>query len=316
MYILEKEIAEQPELIMRSYEKMLSYEDDIRKLFSQKRNLFIIGSGSSYHSALFLSSILDRISIFSRPMQASLFTDMLNESNYRNDLVIAFSQSGESSDIIASVKAAKDREFTIASVTNGRENTLSSMSDFRFSYEVGEERAITATKSFIGSLIASLAFRSILSGLNPRIDELSRSVDRLIKMSYDMDMDLSFTKTVFLGSGIYNVAALEGALKLRETAGVDSEGFPFREYEHGYIETLDEKTLVVCIANNPSEKIKRYTSKFLEIETENAYLISGLRDQVLRSIASIIPLQILALRTAIAKGMDPDHPGKLTKVVK
>jgi len=316
MYNLEREIKEQPSLIMHSYEKMMSYEEEIKKLFSRNANLFIIGSGSSYHSALFLSSVLDRISVFSRPMQASMFTDMLANSNYISGIVIAFSQSGESSDIITATKAAKNKGFTIASITNGSKNTLSQMSDFRFNYEVGEEIAITATKSFMGSLIASLSFYSILSGNRTDIENLPASIEKLIGRSQDAEIDFSFEKAVFLGSGIYNVSALEGALKLRETAGIDSEGFPFREYEHGYIETLNENTLVVCIGQNASEKIKKYTSRLLFIEMDSTDLNSDLGNPLLRAIASIIPLQILAFRAAIAKGVDPDHPAKLTKVVK
>ena len=298
MHHLEAEIREQPLTVKRSFDRIISHSETIKDLFNDDRDIFIIGSGSSYHSALFLSSILDSLSIFNKPMPSSLFNDMLESSEYRDGLVIAFSQSGESSDVIASAKAAKNRNFKLVSITNGEINTLAHMSDHNLSYNVGEEIAITATKSFTGSLIASLAIYS------------------LIAKSASMSMDFSFKKAIFLGSGIFNVSAMEGALKLRETAGIDAEGFPFREYQHGYIETLDDQTLVVCISDVPSDKIRTYTSKFLLVDTVGSDLISGLDDPLLRAIADIIPLQILALRSAIARNIDPDHPKKLTKVVK
>ena len=57
--------------------------------------------------ALFLTAVADRLSLFTRPMQASLFADMLKGSTYSGGTVIAFSQSGESSDILAAAMAAK-----------------------------------------------------------------------------------------------------------------------------------------------------------------------------------------------------------------
>ncbi|MGC8609327.1 MAG: SIS domain-containing protein [Thermoplasmata archaeon] len=316
MYHLEAEIKEQPLTVKRSFDRIINHGERIKDLFYDDRDIFIIGSGSSYHSALFLSFILDRLSIFNRPMQSSLFRDMLESSKYKDGLVIAFSQSGESSDVIASAKAAKNRNFKLVSITNGETNTLAHMSDHNLSYNVGEEIAITATKSFTGSLIASSAIYSLISGLDINIAGLSASIDELIAKSASISMDFSFKKAIFLGSGIFNVSAMEGALKLRETAGIDAEGFPFREYQHGYIETLDDQTLVVCISDVPSDKIRTYTSKFLLVDTVGSDLISGLDDPLLRAIADIIPLQILALRSAIARNIDPDHPKKLTKVVK
>ncbi len=314
MYNLENEIRSQSMTMPEAYRKVLSKKDFLN-LIEFDKPIFIIGNGSSYNSALFLSMLFDYNGILTKPMQASLFNEIMSDSKYNNGTVIAFSQSGESADVINAVKNASKKGFKILSITNGEINSLSKISNANISYDAGTELAITATKTFTGSLMASLAIYSIISGNYVDINTISDSISRLIDESFKIDLNYKFKKAVFLGPGLFTVTALEGALKLRETAGIDAEGFNSREYEHGYIETLNDDTLVILIGDT-NEKIKKYTSKIIEIDSGHSYIRTGLNHKLIKPIAGVIPLQVLAFKTALLLNIDPDHPGKLTKVVK
>ncbi|AAT42597.1 SIS domain-containing protein [Picrophilus oshimae] len=313
MYKLEDEIKIQYKTMPESYKRTVSKCIDVKNLMGSEKNIFIIGSGSSHNSSIFLSMLLDLAGIITKPLQASLFNEMIDKSNYRDGLIIAFSQSGESRDVINAAVSARKKDFKIISITNGINNSLSRISDINISYSAGAELAVTATKSFTGSMMAAFGIYSCIIDDIINIDGISGDIINITDKAFKTNYDYDFKRAVFLGSGLFTVDALEGALKLRETAGIDSEGFPAMEYEHGYMETIDNDTLIVSIGIKPPEKIKKYTSRFIVIDPG---LMTGLNDEIMRAITCIIPLQVLALKAALARGIDPDHPQKLSKVVK
>ena len=109
--------------------------------------------------------------------------------------------------------------------------------------------------------------------------------------------------------------ALEGALKLRETDGIHAEGFPFREYLHGYIQTLDRGTSVICVNGEPDDEIKKYTGNIIKIGDNELIGIKSISD-ILDPVLYVILLQLLSLYYAKLHKLDPDKPEKLHKVVK
>jgi len=139
-----------------------------------------------------------------------------------------------------------------------------------------------------------------------------------------------------LGSGSNYATALEGALKLKETCRIFAEGFATREFLHGPMRLVDERSLMIILASPDEieESIRLGNSLrgfgasviFISEESRNAarlsessdetFLVSSGLHRVFSPILYVLPLQLFAYYTSLAKGLNPDKPEKLTKVVK
>ncbi len=127
--------------------------------------------------------------------------------------------------------------------------------------------------------------------------------------------------------------ALEGALKIKEIAYVHAEGYPSGEMKHGPIALIDETfpSLFVVPKDSVYEKnisgmqeIKARGGKIIAIATLGDKEIKKHADDViyipktlemLTPLLSVIPLQLFAYYTGIAKGYDVDKPRNLAKSV-
>jgi glucosamine--fructose-6-phosphate aminotransferase (isomerizing) len=138
---------------------------------------------------------------------------------------------------------------------------------------------------------------------------------------------------LFLGRGLHYPIALEGALKLKEISYIHAEAYPAGELKHGPLALVTEQMPVVTVAPNDSllEKLK---SNIQEVRARGGELYAfadadthiqsspGLH--VIRMpehygplspILHVVPLQLLAYHTAVARGTDVDKPRNLAKSV-
>jgi glucosamine--fructose-6-phosphate aminotransferase (isomerizing) len=157
-------------------------------------------------------------------------------------------------------------------------------------------------------------------GLNGQVTELS---DRLAK----------FEDLLYLGRGAQLPIALEGALKMKELAYIHAEGYPAGEMKHGVNALLGSKmaTVVAAPQNDLYEKmlsniseVKARGGEVVAIATEGDETIQRIADHViyvpacpelLQPFMTLIPMQLLSYRTALALGRDPDKPRNLAKTV-
>jgi glucosamine--fructose-6-phosphate aminotransferase (isomerizing) len=144
-------------------------------------------------------------------------------------------------------------------------------------------------------------------------------------------------KVLFLlGSGPNYATALEAALKLKETCTVYAEGFATREFLHGPMRLVDERTLVIMIVS-PDEvesdlevgrSLRNFgapvifvseesasSARFKECSDEVVLVPRGL-PKVFSPLLYVIPLQLFAYYSSVFRGLNPDKPEKLSKVVK
>jgi glucosamine--fructose-6-phosphate aminotransferase (isomerizing) len=143
----------------------------------------------------------------------------------------------------------------------------------------------------------------------------------------------TYNDLLYLGRGAQLPIALEGALKMKEIAYIHAEGNPAGEMKHGMNALLGpDMATVVCapmndlypkMLSNISE-VKARGGEVVAIATEGDDMIDRVADHVIRVPAcpeilqpfiTLIPLQILAYRTALALGRDPDKPRNLAKTV-
>jgi glucosamine--fructose-6-phosphate aminotransferase (isomerizing) len=213
----------------------------------------------------------------------------------------------------------------------------------------GEEVAVTATKTFTSqlSLLYLLSLQMALKrGFEPdRLKALLRSLyavpDLLRRNMKEMENECSFLAELYkdknvyfvLGSGPNYATALEGALKLKEACNVFSEGFATREFLHGPVQLVNEKTAVMLILfKTELEEVRRLVKSFkgygapVIAVSNDASVGDELKAETLSFKGDVppyispmvyaAPLQLYAYFTSIYRGLNPDKPEKLSKVVK
>lgn len=303
---------------------------------ARAKHIYITGSGTSYNSALIAKHVLSKhVKIKTETIMSSEFQyspDILDEES----VLVAISQSGETADILHSVKTAKANKAKILSIVNVPTSSLARMSDTFLETNCGPEIGVAATKSFTGQLAIIYNVADKLSygamGISDGV-EISRLVEEVLTRSESISHIASNFKTVkdvyLLGRALHYPVALEGALKLKELAYTHAEGLPAGELKHGPLALMDKNTKVIIL--NPSDSTYKDTiSNAHEIKARGSEVI-GISDEydevydqwiaipkvneVLFPLFEVIPLQILAYYTALNRNADPDYPRNLAKSV-
>ncbi|MCR8487810.1 MAG: SIS domain-containing protein, partial [Crenarchaeota archaeon] len=277
---------------------------------------------------------------------ASEFEDLVGGAIEPNDVILAVSQSGETFDTIQAVKIAKSKGARIISLVNNMGSTLRMISDKSIVMGAGPEIGVAATKTFttqIASFIVILKKVLELQGIDyERQIQSLQTVPRVLSenMEYFNNRALFIanwikvkTNAFYLGRGLGQPIALEGALKLKEIAYIHSESYPAGESKHGPIALVEEGFPVVVIVledKNHSavianiQEMKCRGGKIISLipagDTE-AQELSDLTIEIPRldpevaPMLYVVPLQLLAYHTAVCKGLDPDKPRNLAKSV-
>ncbi|MEM3515322.1 MAG: SIS domain-containing protein, partial [Saccharolobus sp.] len=209
-------------------------------------------------------------------------------------------------------------------ITNTLGSTLHRLADKAIVTKAGEEKAIAATKSYIAQLVSIAYLYSVYANKNleSEILDLPNKIYEIFSMEgiYKKYGEMLNEKIIILGSGILYPTALEASLKLKETANVLSEAYPSREFLHGPMQILDKNTDVIILGNSEDEmqvvkKITDYESKIIRV-CEDCEIKIPVTNEILKPILYIIPIQFMAFYKALKKGLNPDKPEKLVKVVR
>jgi len=331
-----KEINEQKFTIINAANQDPAMMRIFCDIISRAKNLYITGSGTSYNSALIAKHILAKFA------KIRVETIMSSEFQYapeildKDSALIAISQSGETADVLQSVKAAKAAKAKILSIVNVPTSSLARMSDSFLGINCGPEIGVAATKSFTGQLavIYNVADRLCNGciGIGEReeivktIEAVLAESDRIANVANDFQ---HVTDVYILGRALHYPIALEGALKLKELSYVHAEGIAAGELKHGPLALMDKNTDVIIL--NPSDSTYNDTiSNVHEIRARGAKVI-GISDkynevynnwikipkvnEALYPLIEVIPLQILAYHAALRRNADPDYPRNLAKSV-
>jgi len=309
----------------------------------------ILACGSSYYTALAGKYIFEELTGI--PVEV----DYSSEFRYRKillgkkDLTILISQSGETADTIAALRACREAGSYILALTNVRGSTISREADSVMYIKAGPEIGVATTKAFIGQLMClyllSLYFAQVREALNS--SEIKKIISELMKLPQLVEIILlkdpeiiklskefnKYHNFLYLGRGINYPIALEGALKLKEISYIHAEGYPAGEMKHGPIALLEKTFPVVVIVPqdkvytkviNNIKEVKARDTMVLAIATEGDKEITSIVDKVfyipktldiLYPILSVIPLQLFAYHIADRLGCDVDKPRNLAKSV-
>jgi glucosamine--fructose-6-phosphate aminotransferase (isomerizing) len=278
--------------------------------------IYLTGSGTSFHACLMLQMLLNKLKLKSIAIQASEFNQWFGSERYANSILIIFSQSGESIDAINAMNYGKSLNFFTIGVTNENNSKLYNESNYGICTCAGSEKALAATKSHMAQLILDLEIYSKLS--NEKIDYNSVNFDYILNNT-DKIKNLPLRKyIIFLGSGYLYPVALEASLKMKETSVTISESYPVREFLHGPMQILDPDFTIIFLGKyeNEKDKLKNFGANIIEISNNGKYIDIHNDNELISIFEYLMVIQLTAYFHAINKNLDPDHPDKLSKVVK
>jgi glucosamine--fructose-6-phosphate aminotransferase (isomerizing) len=350
-----KEIFEQPGVIAETLEGRIyrgrlleeSFGHEATELLDRTRGVHIIACGTSYHAALVARYWLEEIGV-------PCMVEVASKYRYRHVVVpedtlfVTISQSGETADTLAALRAAKKMGYLGSVVVcNVPESSLVRESDVALMTRAGPEIGVASTKAFTTQLTALRLLVLALArrrGMGPEqekalVDELHalpRQVEVVLSLSEaiaEMAQDFADKENaLFLGRGTFYPIAMEGALKLKEISYIHAEAYPAGELKHGPLALVDERMPVVCalpddpllekVLSNLQEVRARGGELFLFSDQKVHINLDHYRNLTLADInpttAPIVysvPLQLLAYHVAILKGTDVDQPRNLAKSV-
>jgi glutamine---fructose-6-phosphate transaminase (isomerizing) len=347
-----KEIHEQPETLRNTLRMQDHYLDLLSTFLDRANEVFLVACGTSYHACLAASYMFSKLAFLpTHPVYGSEFVEQHGKSVSIDSTILAVSQSGETADTIGSVTCAQQRAATILSLTNVIGSTLTRISRVYIGTQAGPEIGVAATKTFTSqlSVLAQLALKlskkrgkisqDEIDCLEEKLQQLPDTVDTIVKTQEQKIKQIANKYKdskvfFFLGRGISTATAYEGRLKLMEIAYIPSIAFPAGESKHGPISLIENGFPVIFICPK-DETHKTVIGNIMEMKARGAHIISIIEqgDQeiktlsddyievpkgipsVLSPIPYVVPLQLLAYYTALAKSYNPDMPRNLAKSV-
>jgi glucosamine--fructose-6-phosphate aminotransferase (isomerizing) len=328
----------------------LALDDD---MVTRMKRIAIVACGTSWLAAQVGKFLIEELA------RVPVEVDVASEFRYRNpiltkeDLVIGITQSGETADTLAALKAAKESGSSTLAICNVKGSMATRLCDRTLYTHAGPEIGVAATKTFTAQVVAlyllALHLAQRLSRIDEdqareRLDDLARCphyLERTLELAPAIEaLAREFTQAsnfLYLGRGTLYPIALEGALKLKELSYIHAEGYPAGEMKHGPIALIDERMPVVAIAlqNGLFEKMasniqeaKARGARILALATEGDDRLEQVldleRDRILKlprhplalsPLVAAIPLQLLAYHIAVLRGCDVDQPRNLAKSV-
>lgn len=322
-----KEINDQKHFV---YDALAADVSLARELLSKYESIDIIACGTSYHAALLLSLLLEKMEKRAKPYIASDYSFVAHPK--KDTLVIAITQSGETADVLQAVRYAKENGAKIIAITNTVGSSITREADATVYMNVGAEIGVAATKTFMAQLIISYMLAGKKESIEeaPRLIEESLALDAKIKKIAEVIKDSK--NLFFIARGIMVPIAYEASLKFKEISYIHSEAYPGGELKHGTLSLIEEGVPVVVFAPN-DETVHKMLGNLKETKARGATIISftdnneiaGESDYAIRiptpknklayPFSFLVPLQLFAYYTSTLKGNNPDKPRNLAKAV-
>lgn len=309
----------------------------------------LTGMGTSMHTGMFGASVIESLARIPATCENSSELRYRNPVLGPNTLVIAMTQSGETADTLAAMEFARQAGALQGVVLEMEGSQATRVADFTLGVRAGQEICVASTKTMIASMTTLLQLAVFLAEVrgvidSTRVKEIVAQMSELpslVATVLDLNGDITslaeriakYEDLLYLGRGSQLPIALEGALKMKEIAYIHAEGNPAGEMKHGMNALLGpDMATIVCAPQNDLylkmlsnvSEVKARGGEVIAIVTQGDDTMQRVADTVieipdcpelLQPFLTLVPLQILAYRTALALDRDPDKPRNLAKTV-
>lgn len=331
-----KEIHEQPKVLQNIIDTQIETLTQAAEMMKDAYGTYLIGCGTAYYACLAGTYLFSKIA--KKHMNASAASEFTYLEDFLTDksLIMPLSQSGETIDIISSLKKAQEKKAKVLALTNTIGSTLYRTADKSILLNAGPEKAVCSTKAYIAKVAILYLLAHIANGTTEQgkthIQQSIASIEAVLKHEEYIQQLAEKIKDqahmFILGRGVSYTAALEAALKVKEVSYIHAEGFAAGELKHGVI-ALIEKGTPVIVFNPTDETYEDTLSAAYEVKARGAHIIgisskyNAIYDDFIEVencsdatiITHVVVAQLLGYYLALAKGFDPDKPRNLAKSV-
>ena len=312
----------------------------------QLDNIILLGCGTSFHAGMIGAHYLKEIGGFNsvQLFDGAEFGEADIPKMGKTGLIL-LSQSGETKDLHRCIQIAHDRDLFMIGVVNVVDSLIAREVHCGCYLNAGREVAVASTKAYTSQVII-LSMIAIWFAQVKGMYELKRKamLRDLRALHMDIDKTLQTTESVIrdkivplfndrkscflLGKGKCESIAREGALKIKEISYIHAEGYSTSSLKHGPFALLEPNFPVILIAPD-DEHYAKSMNAYEEIRSRHATVIMITDDskcdkpnhikiplnKTYRDLLSIIPLQLLSYELSLSRGLNPDMPRNLAKVV-
>jgi glucosamine--fructose-6-phosphate aminotransferase (isomerizing) len=354
-HYMQKEIFEQPRAISDTLEGVLAFTPelfgkDAGDVFRAINGVQILACGTSYYSGMTAKYWLEDLAGIPTNVEIASEYRYRTPAVNPDALVVVISQSGETADTLAALKYAKElgHRHSLA-ICNVGTSAMVRETELSYLTRAGAEIGVASTKAFSTQLAALFLLTLVLAKLRGRLTtqqeqehlknlrHLPTALQSVLALEpHIMGWAEAFARkenALFLGRGLHYPIALEGALKLKEISYIHAEAYPAGELKHGPLALVTEEMPVVTVAPNDA-LIEKLKSNMQEVRARGGqlYVFADADSRMspsdgvhvirlpehyglLSPILHVVPLQLLAYHTALARGTDVDKPRNLAKSV-
>ena len=343
------EIHQQPAALEKTLTGAVRAAERLRKAIERRRPRLVVlaARGTSDNAALFGRYLLEISTGVPVSLAApSIFTLYRAQVDLEDALVVAISQSGESTDTNLVLERARELGALTLGITNSPSSTLAKLPHHRFLVRAGKERSVAATKTYTGQLM-TLYLLAWALGAPIELDDLKKlpeAAEAALKLEPEIAESAKgyryMRETVVVGRGLNYANAYEFALKLMETCYVVAERFSSADFLHGPIAMVETAfpVFLFCPAGPTWPSLKGMLEKLSGLGADTLAITDAsnreaarlakraivlprkltargpLPREVYTPIPYIVPAQLFSAWLAMEKGLDPDRPRALRKV--
>lgn len=333
--LMYREAGQSAEVIERQFARNAPLLAELGAQLRAKPPRFIVtcARGSSDHAAAFgkyvFETQLGLITASASPSVSSIYDASLE---LHDALFVAISQSGKSPDLLRAAQAAKDAGARVLALVNVEDSPLAALADTFIPLHAGAETSVAATKSYLASLAAILQLTACWRG-DGTLDAALAALPQQLRDGWEADWSpmvdgLRDVQNLFVvGRGLGFGAALEAALKLKETCGLHAEAFSAAEVKHGPMALVgagfpvlffaqDDGTLANTMA--VAEEFRRRGAQVLlaapDAEAPDRLPLASGVSPLTAPLIAVQSFYKAAAALSLARGYDPDVPPHLRKV--
>ena len=319
------EIVEQPVALARQLgerSELAAIRETIERY--GPRFVMLAARGTSDHAALYAKYLVEiHWQLPAGLVSASTLTLYGARPDLRNVLVLAVSQSGASPDLVRSVQLARECGALTIAVTNTPSSALAQAAEHHLDIHAGPERAVAATKTYTAQLLA--LYRLLIGADAAGVpDAVAATLDCRAQADELAARFRDEQRFVLTARGYSYASAREGALKLMETSYVSALAFSGADLVHGPLAAVGAGSPVIAVTTPGvggtamHDVVARLVERGAEVIRigdvgELPVHVAGI-EPALYPIVEIVPLQLLAWRSALERGNNPDRPRGLSKI--
>jgi glucosamine--fructose-6-phosphate aminotransferase (isomerizing) len=354
-HYMQKEIFEQPRALSDTLEGVEGispelFGDGAYRVFKGIDRVLILACGTSYYAGSAARYWLEDIAGIPTTVEIASEYRYRNSVPDPRTLVVTITQSGETADTLAALKHARSlgmpHTLTICNVAT---SAMVRECELAYITRAGVEIGVASTKAFTTQLAGLYLLTLALAQVRGRLSEAQEAAElkalRHLPVALQAVLALEpqviawsedFARkenALFLGRGLHYPIAMEGALKLKEISYIHAEAYPAGELKHGPLALVTDQMPVVTVAPNDAllEKLKSnlqevrarggqlyvFADADTRIDSEPGVHVIRMPEHygALSPLLHVVPLQLLAYHTAVARGTDVDKPRNLAKSV-